>query len=194
MKKTAITLALATTLALGTAVPAFAANTAGATGTDGFSSNNATTEVSAIPDASQIAATIPLKVSVVAPMAGGAITAPAATDYKITNNSLFDIYVTEFTPTSKSDWQIVASDPSGAAAGGSRHGDIQATLNTLQLVEATTTSITAAQADDWKAAANAGTLGLALAGKNSQLTSVTADSAEAVMDIVYKISAAKPTA
>lgn len=198
MRKTTIALALAATLALGAATPAFAANAPGISNTDDFASNGATTEVSAIPDASQIAATIPLKVSIVAPMAGGAFTAPLPADYKITNNSVFDIYVIEFTPTSKQNWQLVQSDPSAAPALNNRHGDIMATLNTVALTEGAKATVTAAQAGDWKASAKtagvAGTLGLTLAGKNSQLTNVTADQAEAVMDIVYKISAAAPTA
>lgn len=197
MKKTKITLALATTLALGMAQPAFAANSAGATNPDDFANNSATTEVSAIPDASQIAATIPLSVAIVAPMAGGTFTAPLPADYKIENNSVFDIYVTKFTPSAKTNWGIVQADPSSAGPITGSHGDILATLNTLALTEATDTVITAAQADDWKAEAavggTAGTLGLTLAGKNSQLTGVSVDTSEAVMDIVFKISAAKPT-
>lgn len=195
MRKTTVTLALAAALAVAAAQPAFAENAPSASDAGDFEKNNATTEVSAIPDASQLAATVPLKVGIVAPMVGGAFEAPSKESYKIENKSVFDIYVTDVEAKAKANWGLVGSDPSANGPSSASHGEVQALLNGLDLSRGKQ-SIPSAQAADWKVPAKAdginGSLGLALTGKNSQLKDVTADSAEAVMDIVFTIGPAIP--
>lgn len=197
MKKLTTALALTAVLAAGAAQPAFAANDPSSSDTGNFAKNNATTEVSAIPDASQLAATVPLKVGIVAPMVGGSFNAPADTAYKIENKSVFDIYVTDVEAKAKANWGLVSNDPSASGPQTAAHGEIQASLNGLGLT-GSKQAITAAQSADWKVPAKAGdvngSLGLALAGKNSQLKDVTANTAEAVMDIVFTIGPSAPTA
>lgn len=197
MKKTTVTLALAATLAVAATQPAFAENASSSSDTGDFAKNSATTEVSAIPDASQLAATVPLKVSIVAPMVGGSFDAPATESYKIENKSVFDIYVTDVEAKAKANWGLVGSDPSAGGPASAAHGEIQATLNGLGLT-GSKQAITPEQAANWKVPAKTGdvngALGLALAGKNSQLKDVTANTAEAVMDIVFTIGPTAPTA
>ena len=129
MKKKLVAVGLAATLALG-AVPALAFAAGGATDPTSLdSSNSASTNVKVATVVGQIDATIPLNMVISAPMTGGALTG-APDNYKIVNNSIFDIKVstaavtvetTDWGATLKTDPIAANTEPTGAGAA----GDIQ---------------------------------------------------------------------
>lgn len=188
-KKVLATAALAATLAVGTAVPAFA--DAGATEDKSFTKSQTTT-VSIETNTDQLSASIPIKMTVVAPAGGGDITAPGPDVYKITNNSLIPIYVTNLNggEVADSGWKLV-STISDTVAGSI--GDIQMTVNGKEITATGTTNVTG---DDMKInekgnqASN--TLGLTVAGKTTPVKS-TSDSAVQAVTITYTIAATAAT-
>lgn len=205
MKKKALaSAALAATLALGT-VPAlaFAAEgdpepSVGTESGDFATERTGTTEISVVPDASQVSATVPVKISIVAPITGGAVTAPSKEAYLIENSSIFDVYVTGMEAKMKPGFGLVASDPSGSSPQIGAKGDFMISVNGVTLDPNGSVKITAEQADSFKAMAKlrddapAGKLKLDVKGKNSILKEVTAGEPVAVLDLSYTVSATKP--
>lgn len=205
-------LALSATLAMG-AVPAFAADgdmTPGVEGSSNFKDNNnkATTTVSIKTDASQISATIPMKMTVIADANGGPIKAPGTDAYKVTNNSSFDVYITSVKGVEKvrDDWQLISNAQAGNSSGGSiadislkigkmaADGDaIDAATQTI--VSTSETAISGAKelkvgaVDTNDATANV--LGIAIEGSTTKASKVNATAVD-VIGLEYTISAQKP--
>lgn len=207
MKKTLASAALAATLAFGmTPALAFAADSAsgdpepsvGTESGDFADKRTGTTEISIVPDASQVNATVPVKISIVAPITGGAVTAPSKEAYLIENNSIFDVYVTSMKAKMKPGFGLVTSDPSGTSSNVGAKGDFMISVNGVTLDPNDAVTITAEQADSFKAMAKlrddapAGKLRLDVKGKNSILKEVTAGTPVAVLELSYTVSATKP--
>ena len=203
-KKTLASAVLAATLALGT-VPAlaFAAEgdpepSVGNQTSDFATERTGETEISIVPDATQVSATIPLKISIVAPITGGSIKAPSAEAYLIENSSIFDVYVTSMKAEVKPGFGLVSTDPSGSSPQVGAKGDFMITVNGVTLDPNGSVAITAEQADSFKAMAKLrddapnGKLQLDVKGKNSILKEVTAGTPVAVLDLSYTVSATKP--
>ena len=189
-KKVLATAALAATLAFGTAVPAFA--DAGATDDKSFTKSQTTT-VSIETNTDQLSASIPIKMTVVAPAGGGDITAPGSDVYKITNNSLIPIYVTSLKGAEVADsgWKLV-STISDTVAG--TVGDIQMSVNDKQITATGTTDVTGdAMKINAKAEGVDNTLGLTVVGKTTPVKS-TSDKAVEAIKITYTIAATAATA
>lgn len=191
-KKVLATAALTAALAFGTAVPAFA--TEDATNPESFDSNRSqTTTVSIETDKSQLSATIPVKMTVIAPVVGGNITAPSDAKYIIENNSLIPIYVTSIQgfAVENSGWGLSSSV--GATPTIGTVGDISLAVNGLPVKEAKTDINDASFKADVKG--DAGTeniLKLKVTGKTTAIKSASDDLVDAVK-ITYVISGTDPT-
>lgn len=188
-KKVLATAALTAALAFGTAVPAFAAESA--TEDTAFTKDQTTT-VSIETNTDQLSASIPIKMTVVAPAGGGDIKAPGSDAYKITNNSLIPIYVTSLTGGEKdAGWKLVSAI-SDTVAG--TVGDIQMSVNGTSVASGNTASIVGeAMKVNEKGNEAGNVLGLTVAGKTTPVKS-TSDSAVEAVTITYTIAATPVTA
>lgn len=127
MKKTSKlfgAVALSAALAMGTALPAFAetvgVGTGAETSKDGVLSSTANGQVKATGENvvnlygydvnNQITASIPVSVTVAAPVAGGAIKAPDPALYTITNTGSVPIKVESVTGKAATGWKLVGGD------------------------------------------------------------------------------------
>lgn len=152
MKKNTMigTLALSAALAMGTAIPAFAAESVGEDLGDFTDANNSTTTVQLEAVASQINATIPLNVTVVADIDGAEqMITPSQGAYKIVNKSTSGkLFVTGVEATlsntsSNVKWNAADSDdpatvsPTPVTTPAAKYGSVCLTLTSGELKEGT---------------------------------------------------------
>lgn len=191
-KKVLATAALTAALALGTAVPAFAAEDA--SDPQPFDNDRSqSTTVSIETDKSQLSATIPIKMTVIAPVVGGNITAPSENKYVIENNSLIPIYVANIKGSAieGSGWGLAPSVGQAPTIG--TVGDISLAVNNVQVKEAgTPITDDSFKADAKNEAGTGNTLNLKVTGKTTAIKSANDDLVEAVK-ITYVISGTEPT-
>lgn len=197
-------LALSATLAMG-AVPAFAVD-AGDIVKDSEKqidlAKGQETVVSVKTVVGQIDATIPTKVVINASTDGGQVGVPAATSYRIVNNSIFDLQVSGVSAKNADDWgfkpgSISAVEGVYPAPAEGKIGDIYMTLAPKDKASSAFT-LTNAEAKfnpsaDWKISAKsgstAGELGLQLDGVTSRLSKVLADKETSdAMTITFTVS------
>lgn len=191
-KKLAAALALSTTLAMGT-VPAFAAdpsvNDTGSFADDGNSSGTAATVVNVYASASQIQATIPVDITIVTPAAGGAITAPSATAYKIVNNNASTaLKVTQVQGQDANDWAAVADFSADVSGVGELKMTVKAgSANPVAIKSAAATAIPDEAQAYFTVPADGGELGLTLAGSTKVASTLKADSTYPAVKIMYTV-------
>lgn len=196
-------LALSATLAMG-AVPAFAVDAGDivkdSEGKIDLASGQETT-VSVKTVVGQIDATIPTQVVINASTDGGAVGVPAATSYKIVNNSIFDLQVSKMEAKRGDNWGFKSDSISAVegvypAPSDGKIGDIYMTLAPKDKASSAftlTNTATFTPAADWKIPAKSGStvgeLGLQLDGVTSRLSKVLADNETSeAMKITFTVS------
>lgn len=195
MKKTQKMLAavaLSTTLVMGLAPAAFAADaSAGEAGSfDATGTASTTMNVYTIGE-DQIQATVPLAITVVTPVKGGAITAPSATAYKIVNNGSTDIKVTKIKGVDNGGWALkqTLEDASAITTTGQMKLGIKAGASSeVSILSTGEGTLSAEDAAHFVAEKNGGELGLALSGTTAVPTAgLTADKSYPAVKIQYTV-------
>lgn len=197
MKKKMLTAAVLTAaLALGTA-PAFALDDPTVTDkTITGASGDVGTTVKVETTVSQIAAALPLEMTIAAPTAGGTTTVPSENSYKIVNKSIFPIKVTNAVASAETGWTLSASainastEPTSKAA--DTVGDLYLKLTPKGKTSAWTINSALTPAD-WtigaaSASADTDELQFKLDGSNSKLAK-TFTGATKAFTLTYTIAA-----
>lgn len=195
-KKALTALALSAALAMGAAPAAFAAdasvNKTGSIANDG----TASTTLNVFATASQIQATIPIDITVVTPAAGGALTTPSASAYKIVNNNAStDLYVKSVQGVDANGWKSVSTLTSPANSMAAETGELKMTVQagaSAPLVIAAAATEVPAEAKAYFKVPASDELGLTLAGESSVKSELKADSTYPAVKIAYTV--ALPTA
>lgn len=201
-KKMAAALALSAALAMG-AVPAFAAD-ASVNSSGSFTDGNdntgaASTTLNVYATASQIQATIPVDITVVTPLEGGAITAPSASAYKIVNNNATSgLKVTKVQGVDNAGWKAVTelTNPKTnmAAATGEMKLTVKAGSSAAMAIDSSAATSIPAEAQSYFTAPASGELGLTLAGTTSVKSNLTADTTYPAVKIAYTVAVDTPAA
>lgn len=233
MKKSKLfgAMALSAALAMGTLVPAFAAPTASVEGDGAFGDgqngttlNAANTDVKVLAEVTQLNAEIPLTVSVVADMTGGALKASPTGDlgastgtssntgYRIVNRTLMPIKIVDVKATQGSNdkwtYEPAAFTDLSNYGGGNKWGRIHLTINkdTEDMTGGTAINTSAVNLG-WSVpagtpgannAVNPGLMGLKLGGMTSYINSDTeidtANAGNEAVTLTYTIAIDPQTA
>lgn len=184
-------------LALACAPAAFAASSGAGvdSGTQDFVDNKADSLIRVKTDAEQLAAFVPLSVTLVADVKGGPLSAaPSADAYKITNNSYFAVKVSQVIAVAGSNWEysdtaLAMGTPASAAVGAINVTLTPGTAAGPTIVKGDGTS---PSASDWTIGAATDAAGTALPikvdGSTSALKKHIGDTASRAVTLSYTIS------
>lgn len=194
-KRATASVAVACALALACGSVAFAAPVAGVGGAGAFDKNEGHTTVNVATDAGQLAAEVPLTMTVVANAQGGSFaTGGTPTNYKLTNKSYFAIQVASVKAEKQTGWDysdtaLTAGSPSG----------MKINLGLKPGSATNPTTVTSAEVDtsgdtNWKVEAATdsavATKTIAISGSTSPLSKSIGDTGEAAAKLTYTIQAA----
>lgn len=193
MKKHALTaVALTAALTLGTAPAAFAAAGVGNLENKTLQNEGDTgTTVKVETTVSQISVQLPLTLTIATPTKGGTTSVPSADSYKIVNQSIFPIKVSNATAVAQEDWTLKSDPLSDTSTPAGAAGDLQMTITPKS---GTAWNVANAYAEDsWKIPANAvggsgSELTFTIAATNSPLKK-TFSSATKAVTLTYTVAA-----